>query len=396
MKVLQINSVYAKGSTGRIVKDCEDLFSTLGIETYVITGEDKFSSEKIFVTNTPLTQKFNILLTRLFGRHGFYNRFSTKRAMKFIDKVSPDIVHLHNIHGHYINIDILFKHLRKRNIPVVWTLHDSWAFTGHCSHFDYAGCDRWKHSCGNCPLRRSYPDSWFFDRSKRNLKDKRRLFTSIEKMHVVTPSNWLGSLAKESFLNKYPITTVHNGIDTKAFAPVETDLRERLGLQGKFLLLGIVSSLSGTKGGQYFLELSKMLKEDEHIVLLSLEDTSISLPKNITALPRTNSVKELSEVYSMADVFINPTLQDTFSMINVEALACAVPVVTFRTGGCAESLTEKCGIVVQKGDAKALYEGVEQVRQGRIKKEDCRNRGLEFDHKIKFSEYIDIYKDLIK
>ena len=395
MRVLQINSVYGKGSTGRIVKDCEELFADYGIETFVLTGEGKFDADNVYVTNTPFTQKLSILMTRLFGRHGFYNKLATKRALKFIDEVSPDVVNLHNIHGHYINIDILFRYLRRKGIPVVWTLHDCWAFTGHCPHFDYAGCEGWKNGCGKCPLRRGYPDSWFFDRSKRNLKDKRRIFTSLERMHIVTPSNWLTNLAKQSFLGKYPVTTIHNGVDTDAFKPRESDIREKLGLKDKFIYLGIVSSFSSTKGGRYFLELSELLREDEHIVLLSLEDRNTEIPRNITVLPRTNSVEELSEVYSMADVFINPTLQDTFSMINVEALACGVPVVTFKTGGCAESLTEECGALVPQGDTKGLYESAQEIRQGKIKKEACRQRGLEFDRKVRFNEYINIYKELL-
>lgn len=395
MKVLQINSVYEKGSTGKIVKDCEDLFKEYGIETYVITGQDKFDSPNVFVTNTPFSLKWSILMTRLFGRHGFYNKRATRKALRFIDRVSPDIVNLQNIHGHYINIEILFKYLKEKNIPVVWTLHDCWSFTGHCSHFDYIGCDGWKNSCGNCPQRRKYPDSWFFDRSKRNLRDKREIFTSLEKMHIVTPSNWLTNLAKQSFLSKYPVTTIHNGIDTESFRPRESDLRKKLGLEDKFIYLGIVSSFKGTKGGRHFLELSKMLKDDEHIVLLSLADKDVTIPDNITVLPATNSREELSLVYSMADVFINPTMQDTFSMINVEALACGVPVVTFRTGGSSESLTEECGIVVPKGDTKALYEAAQQVKKGKIKREFCRQRGLEFDRKVRFKEYIDIYKELL-
>lgn len=395
MKVLQINSVYGILSTGRIAYDIVELQKKNGIEPYIASGMGSFDSPYIHVMNGRRYLKANILLTRLFGRHGFYNRIATRKLIKFMDRVSPDIIHLHNIHGHYINIKMLFEYIQRKNIPVVWTLHDCWAFTGHCPHFDYIGCDRWKRGCGDCPQRRGYPDSWFFDRSKRNFADKKRLFTGVQKMHIVTPSQWLADLAEQSFLGDYPITVINNGIDTEAFKPTPSDIRERLGLQDKFLILGIVSNLNSTKGGQYFLKLSPMLKEDEHILLLSLEG-NYDLPKNITAIGRTESTEELSQIYSAADVFVNPTLQDTFSMINVEAISCGVPVVTFNTGGSAESLTESSGISVPKGDTEALYKAIQRVRDNEINREDCRTRGLEFDRNKRFEKYIEIYRELLK
>ncbi len=395
MKVLQINSVYGVKSTGRIAYDLVQLQEKNNIEAFVVSGEGSFDSPNVYVMSGKLYQKLNILLTRLFGRHGFYNKFATRRLIRYMDKVSPDVIHLHNIHGHYINIKLLFEYIQRKNIPVVWTLHDCWAFTGHCPHFDYVGCERWREGCGNCPQQKGYPISLFFDRSKRNFADKKQLFTGVEKMHIVTPSRWLAELAEQSFLGKYPVSVVNNGIDTDVFSPSASDMRERLGLSDKFVILGIVSNLNSTKGGQYFLKMSERLREDEQIVLLSLEDTE-NLPKNITALPRTESAHELAQIYSMADVFVNPTLQDTFSMINLEALSCGLPVVTFRTGGCCEAVTEECGVLVEKGDENALYEAVCRVRQGEFSSSISRQRGLEFDREICFSKYIDIYKDIVK
>lgn len=395
MKVLQINSVYGIRSTGRIAYDLATLQTENGIKPYIASGEGSFDSPDIHVMSGRLYQRFNILLTRLFGRHGFYNKLATKKLIKFMDRVSPDIIHLHNIHGHYINIKMLFRYIEENKIPVVWTLHDCWAFTGHCPHFDYIGCDRWRQGCGNCPQRRGYPDSWFFDRSKKNFAQKKQLFTSVEKMHIVTPSKWLKDLAEQSFLGKYPVTVINNGIDTDVFRPVESEVKERLGLSGKFLILGIVSNLNSTKGGQFFLELSKLLAEDEHILLLSLENSE-GLPSNITALKRTDSVRELAEIYSAADVFVNPTLQDTFSMINVEALSCGVPVVTFNTGGCTEAVTDKCGFVAENGNTESLYESIRRVRQGEVSRDACRERGLQFGIKQRFQKYIEIYREISK
>lgn len=395
MKVLQINSVYGVKSTGRIAYDINELAEKNGFETCAVAGEGRFDSPDIYVMSSKLYQKANILLTRLFGRHGFYNRIATKRLLKWMDMQKPDIIHLHNLHGHYINIKLLFDYINKHDIPIVWTLHDCWAFTGHCSHFDYAGCDKWKSGCSRCPQRRNYPDSWFFDRSKSNFRKKRELFTSVRRMHIVTPSGWLKSLAEQSFLRKYPITVINNGIDRSEFVYTPSDLRSRLGIEDKFVILGVVGNLDGFKGGQYFLELSKMLSEDEHIVLLSLEDTD-GLPDNITPIKRAESKRELAKIYSIADVFVNPTLQDTFSMVNIEAMSCSVPVVTFDSGGCRETIDENSGILVPRGDVKMLYDSIEQVKNGRIKKENCTKRGKTLEKDDCFKKYLKIYQDLVK
>lgn len=396
MKILQINSVYGIRSTGRIAYEIAMLQKKNGMQPYIVSGEGHSDSPDHYIMSGKLYLKLNILKTRLFGKHGFYSKLATKRMLKFIDKVSPDVIHLHNIHGHYFNVKMIFDYIQKHNIPVVWTLHDCWAFTGHCAHFDYAGCQKWKTGCGKCPLRRSYPDSWFFDRSKGNFALKKKIFTRTENMHIVTPSEWLSSLARESFLGKYPVTTINNGIDTTVFSYRESDFRKRYGLEGKFVIMGIVSNLNSTKGGQYFLSLSEKLREDEHIILLSLEKDSELLPDNITAIPRTDSPQQLAEVYSAADVFVNPTMQDTFSMINVEALSCGVPVVTFVAGGCAEPVSEKCGITVKKGDAQGLYDGIQRVRNGEINRNECREQGLKFASELCFSKYINLYRDIIK
>lgn len=395
MRILQINSVYGVKSTGRIAYDLMEVQKENGIEGFVACSSTDIKDSNVFcMSRGPLWDKLNILKTRLFGRHGFYNKAETKKLCSYMDEVKPDIIHLHNIHGHYINIKMLFEYINKHSIPVVWTLHDCWAFTGHCPHFDYAGCDKWKTGCHHCPLKKGYPVSWFFDRSKRNYNDKKQLFTSVKRMHLVTPSRWLKELAEESFLGKYPVTVVNNAFDTQAFKYEPSDLRQELGLENKFVILGIVSNLNSAKGGQYFLELSKMLKDDEHILLVSLEDGYEQLPSNITAVGRTESTKELSKYYSMADVFVNPSLQESFSMVNLEALACSTPVVTFKSGGCTESISENCGIGVEKGNTEALYDAVCRIRNNDYKAEDCRARSLEFSRDKKFTEYINIYRGL--
>lgn len=396
MKVLQINGVYPIKSTGRIVKEIADIQIKHGIEPYVATSECTLSANNVHIMGSKLYVKANILMTRLFGKHGFYNKLSTLRLLKWIDRVKPDVIHLHNIHGHYINVKLLFEYIHKHDIPVVWTLHDCWAFTGHCSHFDYIGCDKWKTGCkGYCPMQKSYPVSWFFNRSKSNHKAKKYVFTLPDRMHIVTPSDWLKGLCEESFLRKYPITTVHNGVETDVFKPVTSDLRKELGVEDKFVILGIVSEFGGYKGGEYFLKLSKLIKDDEVIVLLSLNENDGIIPANIIPLPRTADDKLLAAIYSMADVFVNPTLQDTFSMVNLESMACGTPVVTFCTGGATEALSDNSGIKVPKGNLEELYKAIGKVRQGLIDSEACRRRALDFTLPKIFETYVDIYKSVL-
>lgn len=394
MKVLQINSVYPIKSTGRIVKEIETVQVKNGIKPFVATSECTVNNPNVHIMGSKLYIKANILMTRLFGKHGFYNRLSTKKLLTWMDEIKPDIIHLHNIHGHYINVRLLFEYIRKHSIPVVWTLHDCWAFTGHCSHFDYVGCSKWKTGCGNCPMQKSYPISWFFDRSKGNYKAKKALFTGVEKMHIVTPSNWLKELCEKSFFGKYSVKTIHNGIDTDVLAPTKSNIRKELKIEDKFVILGIINKYSGYKGGEYFLKLSEKLSDDEVIVLLSLEEKAENIPKNIIPLERVADDRRLAEIYSMADVFVNPTLQDTFSMVNLEALSCGTPVVTFKTGGATEALTKDCGLVVDRGDFEGLCHAIEKVKQGKLNGDACRARALEFKTEDCFEKYLDVYRSV--
>ena len=396
MKVLQINSIYPIKSTGRIVKELAEIQAENGIEPYVACGQSTLKAENVYSIGSPIYNKLNILMTRLFGKHGFYNKLATKKLLKWIDEVNPDVIHLHNIHGHYINVRLLFEYIKSHNIPVVWTLHDCWSFTGHCAHFDYIGCGKWKTGCrGNCPMQKSYPVSWFFNRSAESFKDKKQLFTSLEKMHVATPSDWLKELCEESFLGRYPVTTVYNGIDAEVFAPASSQIRKELNIEDKFVILGCVKSFSDFKGGGVFLKLSKRLEKDEVIVLLGLEETEEKLPENVIALRGHFDDKKLAEIYSMADVFVNPTLQGTFGLVNIESLACKTPVVSYKTGGTVEQYSEGCGFWVDKGDEDALFEAVMKVKSGDFDADKCRLHALDFQVKNSFAKFVDIYNDIL-
>ncbi len=394
MRVLQINSIYPIKSTGRIVKELTEIHKSHGIESFVACGFTDVKEENVYVIGTPLYNKLSIAFTRFFGKHGFYNKCATRKLLRYIDSIKPDIIHLHNIHGHYLNVRLLFEYIKKHNIPVVWTLHDCWSFTGHCAYFDVVNCDKWKTGCHNCPAKHQYPVTKIFDRSKESYKDKKKLFCGVDNLHIATASAWLAEKCKESFLKDYPITVAINGIDTDKFAPVENDLKKSLGIEDKFVLLGIISDFASHKGGADFLKLSEMLKDDEVIVLLSLEEEASQIPSNIIPVPRTSDDTQIAAIYSMADVFVNPTMQETFGMVNLEAIACKTPVVTYKTGGAAESQTEKTGFTVPRGDVNAMYDAIQRVKNGEIDPEACRERALNFKKQDCYLKYIEIYRKL--
>lgn len=400
MKSLQINSVYGVGSTGRIVRDIEGVLKAHGDNPYVAYGFGPRAEDLNHLRMQPLAAvRGSILQTRLFGRHGFYNVAATRRLLGWVRQVDPDVIHLHNIHGHVLNSPLLFHYLSTANKPVLWTLHDCWSFTGHCAYFDYVGCEKWKTGCHHCPQRRGYPDSWLFDRSRANYEDKRRLFTSVANMTVVTPSEWLASLVSTSFLAQYPVRVINNGIDLDVFRPRPSQLRASRGLADKFIILGVAAGFDRRKGVEHLVRLSGLLEDDEVLVLVGATDEqSKNLPSGILCIPRTDSAIALAEVYSAADVFVNPTLEDNFPTVNLEALACGLPVVTFDSGGSAESIDDATGIVVQQGDDAGLREAISRVkRRGSASyREECASRARVLYGADRAGEsYLSLYADLV-
>jgi glycosyltransferase involved in cell wall biosynthesis len=396
MKVVQINQVCGVGSTGRITVDLSNVMTENGIENYIFYGLGQ--------SGYPLARKFGSLLnirlhqvgTRFWGYHGFYSVFATKELINKLDKINPDVIHLHLAHGFYINIKILFEYFKKTNAKILWTLHDCWSFTGHCAHFSYVKCEQWKTECGKCKNLKSYPVSHIFDRSKNQFIKKKEIFTGVKNLEIITPCIWLKDMVEQSFLKEYPVKVINNGVDLNNFQPAESDLRRKLNLDGKFIILGISFSLKSTKGGKYLVMLAEKLEinKEFHIVVLGLK-TDGKLPPNITVLPKTNSIKELAEIYSMADVFVNPTLEDTFPTVNLEALACGVPVITFDTGGSAEAIDENTGIKVRQKDIAGLLDAVNTVKaNGKgFYSENCRKRAEKrYSNRDRYLEYIKEYK----
>ena len=397
MKVLQINSVCGIGSTGKICSNIAEILENRGHECLIAFGR-KGAPEECGKYALRIGSKLGVYASaaaaRLFDRAGFSNKRATKKLIKQIKAYSPDIIHLHNLHGYYINIEILFDYLKDAHIPVVLTLHDCWSFTGHCAHFDFAGCSRWQNGCFDCPQKEAYPRSILLDNSKSNYRRKKELFTSVEDMTIVGVSNWVSDLARKSFLQKYPIKTIHNGIDLSLFKPTESDFRERYGLQGKTIILGVAQNWMEYKGVDDFVKLAGLADENYKIVVVGATDKMRSfLPENILAIDRIESVDKLCEIYSAADVFLNTTLNETFGLANVEALACGTPVVTYRTGGCPEIVDETCGIVAEKRTPESALEAIKRV--GSISAEACIKRARDFDMNDKFSQYVELYEQIL-
>ncbi len=318
-----------------------------------------------------------------------------------IQEIKPDIIHLHNLHGYYLNIEILFHYLATAGIPVVWTLHDCWPMTGHCAHFSFIGCDKWKTLCEHCPQKKGYPASYLMDRSLKNYQLKKKLFTSVPQMTLVPVSNWLANIVKESFLKIYPIKTIYNGVDTTVFTPCSTTkIREKYKIPtNTFVILGIASIWSERKGLKDFIRLSESLKENEMIILVGLTDKQINiLPRNILGISRTENIHELAELYSLTDVFVNPTWEDNFPTTNIEALACGTPVITYQTGGSPEALTPETGFVVEQGDLAGIRDAIDSIKsKGKsFYAESCRERAVRmFNKNERYAEYLELYEQML-
>lgn len=353
MRVVQINT-FSNKSTGSIMMNIHNFLLQNGIDSYVVWGRGKNSNNdhEIFL-NSRFGVYIHGFLTRLTDKTGFFSKKSTKKLLKKLDEIKPDIMHLHNIHGYFINIEILFNYIKKNNIKVIWTLHDCWAFTGHCSHFEYVNCEKWKTQCENCPLINKYPKS-YTDNSFWNYQKKKKLFSNLD-LTIVTPSKWLKNLVEKSFLKDYNVQIIPNGIDTNLFKPINGEFRKKYNLKDKKIILGVASEWTKEKGYDDFIKLSKILDDEYKIVLVGLSDKQLKrISDNIIGITRTENVEELVEIYSDADIYFNPTYADNFPTTNLEALACGTPVVTYNTGGSPECLNGKNGLVIEQDDYRKL------------------------------------------
>lgn len=405
-RLLQINPVIRTNtSTGRIMQEIGELAMANGWESYVAYSGGRDGVKPCRSKLMPVGGKFDVafhgLWTRLTDRHGLASWFATKRFISEIKELKPDVIHIHNIHGYFLNYKMLFEYLKEAGIPVIWTVHDCWLYTGHCYYYSSIGCGKWMSGCGNCPQRTAFPTSWFIDRSKQNLKDKSEAFNSIkDKLTIVPVSEWIRGEMSRSILKDCQYQVIHNGIDLNVFdvQPDDKAVREKYGLGDKHIILGLASIWSKEKGWDDFMEMSKMLNENEVIVMVGVtEEQQKRLPENIVGIRRTENVRQLAELYSAAVAFVNPTWQDNYPTVNLESIACGTPVVTYRTGGSIEAVTEKTGYVVEQGDVKGLLDAVREIeRKGNLEyKADCRAHALaNFLKEDRYADYLKLYENL--
>ena len=341
-----------------------------------------------------IRRKWNILKTRVWPHHGFYNMHETKLLIKFLDNLRPDIIHLHNIHNSYINVKMLFSYIKQHHISVVWTLHDCWSYTGHCAYYSAASCNKWKTACYSCPQLLSYPRSWLLDNSKRNYNMKKELFTMPKNISLVTVSSWLKKEVKKSFLNEKPCYTIMNGVDLEVFKPMNFKLLQT----DKFILLGVASTWSKRKGLKDFIELSKYLTEDELIVLVGLNTSQIKdLPSNIIGLERTESQNELAALYSQSGVVLSLSEEETFGMTIIEGYACGTPAIVYNSTATPELIMVNTGMIVEPGDFSGIRDAIDIIKTSSIDyKNICRNYAvMHFNKDVCYEGYIKLYKKLL-
>ena len=396
MKVAQINAVCGKGSTGKICIEISKILDENNIENkiYFVSGE-KDVKNGVKYSNIFYIKRM-ALLSRIFGNNGFNSTFATKRLIKELKNFNPDVIHLHNLHGHNVNLKILFDYLNQSNKKIIWTFHDCWAFTGYCPHFVMAKCDKWKAECYKCQQKQD--TTWFFDRSKNIFNRKKSAITQLQNLTIITPSKWLADLVKQSFLQDYPVQVINNGIDLSVFKPTTGDFRQKYNISDdKFILLGVAFGWGKRKGLDVFIELSKRLSDKYQIVLVGTSDkTDKLLPKNIISIHRTQNQTELAEIYTAANLFVNPTREENYPTVNMESLACGTPVLTFRTGGSPEILDDTCGSVVGCDDIDAMQTEIERICETKLYSEKaCLIRAESFDMNNRFKEYLELYHNLL-
>lgn len=393
MKILFINSVCGVGSTGRICTDLYNVMKDAGHQCCIAYGRGKapegYNTIKI---GNKVSIYLHAILSRFSDKQGFYSKHATKKFIKKIERFSPDVIHLHNMHGYYINIQYLFRYLAESKVKVVWTLHDCWAFTGHCTHFTFLECNKWKNQCFSCVQKKEYPKSIWKDNSWKNYKIKKNLFTLLveEQMVLVTPSLWLSKLVKESFLGKYRIEIINNGIDLSKFYPIESVFRKKHKLNNKKLVLAVANVWNTRKGLPSLLKLAQDLNNDFKVVVVGRVQKKYTRKyKAILWISHTESVMELAEIYSACNVFINPTLEDNFPTTNLEALACGTPVITYDTGGSSESLALNCGRIIEYKNYNALRYAVEKLAY--IPLDKCVSQAKKFTKENMIEGYKEVY-----
>lgn len=390
MKVLIINQYCGFGSTGKIVKDIHDMLLENNHECCIAYG--RYHENLDSYTTYEIGNTFNIyehlVETRLFDNHGFASRNATKKFIHFIEQYKPDIINIHNLHGYYINIKVLVNYLVDRNYPIVWTFHDCWNFSPHGGYIDYQEKGILPTKIKNKEELKEYPKAYLS--IINNYQRKKKIFTKLNFLTIVSPSYWLSDMIKDSFFSKYPVETIHNGIDLTIFYP-ETLLPNSI---NKKIILGVASVWDQRKGLSFFNELAKNIDFNEYeIVIIGKLEEKINIHHRIRYIEQTKDVNELRKWYSQASVFVNPTLYDNFPTTNLEALACGTPVVTFNTGGSPESLNEKTGVIVYEQTVSKLFRGIKKAEL--LNSIDCREHAENFRKQDRYNEYLNLFRKLL-
>lgn len=393
MKIVEINSMNF-GSTGKIMLGIAEVARCAGHQVWTFSPDGRTQKRGIegnyFIGSRyerAVSRKVNYYL----GENGRCNVIGTKRLLQQLDEIRPDVIHFHNLHSDYLNLEMLIDYVKRNQIKVIYTLHDCWTFTGHCPYFDVVQCDKWKTQCHECPVIQEYP-STKWDTSAKEYRRKKKLFTSIPNMVIVTPSKWLADLVSDSFLKNYPVRVIYNGINLSTFSLQPGDCREKYGIgKDKFMILGIAFSWGFRKGLDRFERLASLLDDRFQIVLIGIEQAQVK-SSNIICIPRTENQKQLAQIYSVADVLLNPTREDNFPTVNVEALACGLPVLSYGAGGSAEAFDRESGRIVNDEN---VVQVLNNLYDSPFDREKCIERGKEFDQNVKFEEYVKLYEEII-
>lgn len=399
MKVVSINAVFRYGSTGRNVFEIHNYLKSHGIASYVFVGTKTQKEDNVFQIGNIFDWKIHSLLSRLFGLQGYFSFFATKNLIKKLNKIKPDIVHLNNLHANYINLPLLLNYLNKNKTPIVITLHDCWFYTGRCMHYSNRGCFLWRNGCHNCPALKEGNISWFFDRSHKMWSDKRKLLCANHALGIVGVSSWISNEAKQSFLKcSKIIRTIYNWVDLEKFAPTkETEAcKKKYQLVGKKIILCVSSGWNEKKGLLRIIEVAQKIDSNSVILMVGKTPKKFVFPNNIINIPETNNINELVAYYSLADLLLQVSPEETFGKVVAEALACGTPVVAINTTANPELIGEKCGVVV-KDDSQSILEGISVVIENGKKyyTNNCRYHAEKFFSKNKnIKEYIDLYQEL--
>lgn len=396
-KLFQINITANWGSTGKIAETIGKAAINAGWKSYIAYGGScNISQSKLIKVGGKWNRYFHFAEQRIRDNEGLCSRCETKKLIRQIKRIKPDVVQLHNIHDHYLNYRLLFEYLNKTDIKVVWTFHDCWAFTGHCFHFVTAGCEKWKTECHDCPLRNEYPKT-ILDKSKRNYDLKKSLFSRKKNLTIVPCSDWMANFVRQSFLKDKCIEVIKNGVDINVFKPSSKDKNS-----DKFIVIAVSSIWNKEKGLADIIALRELLPEDCAITVVGLSKKQVAeLPQGIIGIQRTQNVQELVELYSNANILINPTYADTFPTVNLEALACGTPVITYKTGGSPEAINDETGVVVEQGDVKGMAESIQRFKGLRAEefvqvRDACRKRAVNhFDKDKCYEKYVKLYNNLI-